>query len=62
MKRKLKKMLSLFKDELPVDRLAVEELKETGNHLYLERDYEGAVDFFTKAIMVLRGKKPNNRC
>lgn len=45
-RRKLKSMLALFADELPCEELAVEELKEAGNRLYLEKDYESAVEFF----------------
>jgi len=59
-RRKMKKMMALFHDELPTDRLAVEELKEAGNWLYMERDYDTAVDFFTKAIQLFESRFYDN--
>ncbi|CAD7925108.1 unnamed protein product [Amoebophrya sp. A25] len=55
-KKKLNKMLALFRDDLPTERLAIEELKDVGNRLYLERDYETAVEYFSKAILVFESR------
>lgn len=55
-RKKLKKMLTMFNDELPSDKLAVEELKEAGMYLYMEQDYESAIDFFTKAILLFESR------
>lgn len=55
-RRKMKKILGLFNDDLPTDRLAVEELKEAGNWLYMEKDYESALEFYTKAILLFESR------
>ena len=51
LRKRFKKCLALFDNELPVEELAVGELAETGNLLYLEQDYESSFDLFTKAIV-----------
>ncbi len=55
-RKKFKKMMALFSDDLPTERLAIEELKNVGNRLYLEREYETAAEYFTKAILMFEAR------
>ncbi|CAD7925099.1 unnamed protein product [Amoebophrya sp. A25] len=55
----LKKMLSVLQgepDASPTERVALEELKDVGNKLYLQAEFEMASEFFTKAIAVLESR------
>ncbi|CAD7928838.1 unnamed protein product [Amoebophrya sp. A120] len=55
-RKRLKKIMGLLSDDLPPERLAVEELKELGNAMFLKRDYETAGEYFSKAIAVVESR------
>eukprot|EP00392_Amoebophrya_sp_AT5.2_P000051 g51.t1 len=55
-RKRLKKVLRLLQDDLPAERLAIEELKDIANKMFVQQEFETAVEYFSKAIAIVESR------